>query len=49
MCFHVDYPQPGWRGEEAVVEQRAAHQVLTWDPRPSLWRMLLVFKTSSLM
>ena len=41
MCFHVDYPQPGWRGEEAVVEQRAAHQVLTWDSRPSLWRMRL--------
>ena len=29
MCSYVDYPQPGWRGEEAVVEQRAAHQVLS--------------------
>merc|ERR1712013_976941 len=39
----------GWRGEEAVVEQRAAHQVLSWDSRPSFWRTLLWPKPPTLM
>ena len=49
MFLHADHPQPGWRGEEAVVEQRAAHQVLSWDSRPFLWRMLSWPKPPTLM